>query len=459
MDTTQVDAQLLQRYDRPGPRYTSYPTAVEFHEGFGRAEYEARLRLLGPARPISLYLHLPFCEHRCTFCGCHVVVTAHREVAATYLDYLEREMDLVAGRLSGRARVAQYHWGGGTPTYYDPDQMRRLQSMVEERFDLLPGAERAIEVDPRVTTQAQVDALVALGFNRLSMGVQDFTPEVQEAIGRRQDEASTRTLYAYCRQRGLESINIDLIYGLPGQTPDSFARNLQTVIELRPDRVALYSYAHVPWIRGHQKRLDTALLPDRQTKFELFARAIQAFGQHGYEQIAMDHFALPGDELSLAVHQRRLHRNFMGYTVHRTPHMVGLGISAIGDIEGAYIQNHKKLSTYYRDLEQGLLPVERGYALSADDQVRRHVITHLMCNLFLDCAEVERLFGISFSEYFAQELAELKAGPAADGFVEVGPSALVVTGLGQLFIRNICMLFDRYLREKPRTQPTFSRTV
>ncbi len=459
MELLQVDPALLQRYDRPGPRYTSYPTAVEFHEGFRAADYAARLGNLDPSRGLSLYLHLPFCEHRCSFCGCHVVITRKREVAGRYLDYLGRELELVSAHLDSPPQVVQYHWGGGTPTYYDPDQIRRLHSLVQSHFTIAPGAERAIEVDPRVTTPQHIDALVEAGFNRLSMGVQDFTPRVQQAIGRNQDEASTRALYAYCRQRGFESINIDLIYGLPLQTPEGFERNLQAVIELRPERVALYSYAHVPWIKGHQKYIQVELLPPREEKFALLLQAIHAFGQAGYQQIGMDHFALPADELSRALDRRRLHRNFMGYTVQRTPQMIGLGISSIGFLGRAYVQNHKKLRTYYQALDQGVLPVERGYALSPDDRVRRYVITELMCNLFLDIPEVEGLFGICFAEYFARELAELEAGPAVDGLVRLEEDQIEVTELGQLFIRNIAMPFDRHLREKPRARPTFSRTV
>lgn len=459
MELLQADPELLQRYDRPGPRYTSYPTAVEFHQGFKATDYAARLGKLTPDQGLSLYLHLPFCEHRCNFCGCHVVITRKRQVAGRYLEYLGRELEQVSGLLGAAGPVIQYHWGGGTPTYYDPDQIRRLHGLVRSHFTIAPGAEIAIEVDPRVTTPEHIDALAEVGFNRLSMGVQDFTPEVQEAIGRNQDEASTRALFSHCRERGFSSINIDLIYGLPRQTPEGFGRNLQAVVELRPDRVALYSYAHVPWIKGHQKRIDVGLLPPRQQKFALFTQAMRAFGQAGYQQIGMDHFALPTDELSQALAQRRLHRNFMGYTVQRAPQMIGLGISSIGYVEGAYIQNHKKLSTYYQALDRGELPVERGYALSADDRVRRHVITELMCNLFVDFAEVEGRFGIRFAEYFARELEELEAGPVADGLAQLDPSQLEVIGMGQLFIRNVAMLFDRHLREKPPQRPTFSRTV
>jgi len=454
-----VDADLLQRYDRPGPRYTSYPTAVEFHEGFTGDEYAAHLGRLPAADPLSLYVHLPFCRRRCTFCGCHVVIAPRRDVAVKYLDSLERELELLSQHLPGRRQIGQYHWGGGTPTYYTPEEMARLQAAVRRHFDLLPEAEVAVEVDPRVTTREHVDALVELGFNRISMGVQDFTPAVQEAIGRNQTEAETSALYEYCRERGFDSINIDLIYGLPGQTEETFQANLEAVVRLRPDRVAVYSYAHVPWVRAHQKRLNTDLLPSRDTKFALFARAIRAFRERGYEQIGMDHFSLPDDELAAALRERCLRRNFMGYTVQRAPHMVGLGLSSIGDVAGAYAQNAKKLSAYWEHLEAGRLPVERGYALSDDDRVRRHVIAELMCNLYLDTAAAEGLFGIRFASYFARELAELAAGPEADGLVRLGDDALEVTPLGQLFVRNVCMPFDRHLREKPPERPTFSRTV
>jgi len=459
MQDIQVSAELLQRYDRPGPRYTSYPTAVEFHENFTARDYLPRLRQLGSEQAISLYVHLPFCEHRCTFCGCNVIITHKREVGARYLEYLEREMEGVCSHLPARPSVIQYHWGGGTPTYFTPEQLRSLHAAVEKRFSVLPGAEIAVEVDPRVTTREHVDVLAELGFNRLSMGVQDFTPEVQEAIGRNQDEESTRTLYEYCREKGFESINIDLIYGLPRQNPESFARSLASILRLRPDRVALYSYAHVPWIKGHQKRIDTALMPAPEVKLELFAQAIRAFRAGGYYPIGMDHFALPPDELSRAAEKRRLHRNFMGYTVHRAPTMIGLGITAIGDVEGAYVQNCKKLSTYYRALDADQLPVEKGYELSRDDRIRRHVITELMCNAFLRLGEVEERFDIDFGDYFGLELKELEAGPAADGLLEIRADELEATPLGGLFIRNISMVFDRYLREKKREKPTFSRTV
>ena len=454
-----IDAGLLKRYDRPGPRYTSYPTAVEFREGFSHAEYAPLLEGVAPADELSLYVHLPFCEHRCTFCGCHVVATRHRDVAAEYLDYLEREIDLVCQHLPGRPAVSQFHLGGGTPTYYSPGQLQRVHDYIAERFELLADAERAIEVDPRVTTHEHIDALAEMGFNRLSMGVQDFDADVQEAIGRGQDAQSTQQLFVYCRRRGFDSINLDLIYGLPHQTVASFMATIEAVLTLKPDRVALYSYAHVPWVRGNQKSMDTAALPSQDAKLELFGIARGAFIESGYEQIGMDHFALKDDEMSHARRGHTLHRNFMGYTVKRSATQLGFGISAIGEVGGAFAQNAKKLSTYYRVLDSGKLPVEKGYELSADDSARREVILSLMCNLYVDFALIESAFDLSFRDYFSLELEELRGGPTGDKLVVVNDESIAVTALGQLFLRNICMTFDRYLREKPPATPTYSRTV
>ena len=456
-----VTLDLLRRYDRPGPRYTSYPTAVEFHEGFDEAAYREHLGRAAAERdaPLSLYLHLPFCEERCTFCGCMVIITRKREVAARYLEYLHREIALLAEYLDGRRRVVQYHWGGGTPTYLAPGQMVALQEEVARHFDVQPGAEVAIEVDPRVTSFEQLTVLRGLGFNRLSMGVQDFTPEVQEAVNRVQGEAQTRALYEGARALGYQSINVDLIYGLPLQTLESFGRSVDAVVHMRPDRVAVYSFAHVPWIRGNQRSLRSEDLPSPETKLALFVAARERFLDAGYEAIGMDHFALPGDEMAVAARARALHRNFMGYTVKPAPDMLGAGVSAIGDVAGAFAQNVKKLSTYYAALDGGRFPVERGYRLSPDDHVRRHVITELMCNFHLDGAAVAERFGIDFGSYFARELAELGDGPVADGFLEMEGSRLDLTPSGRLFVRNVCMVFDRYLRETAAARPVFSRTV
>ncbi len=459
----EITRDLLQKYDRPGPRYTSYPTAVEFDERYDAAAYDAKLAEAdrAPDEPLSFYVHLPFCEERCSFCGCNVVITKKREVSAKYLDYIHREIDMLAERLPHRRRLSQYHWGGGTPTYLSVEQMRALHERISRHFSIEPEAEVAIEVDPRVTTFEQVDLLREMGWNRLSMGVQDFTPEVQEAVNRNQSEAQTRRLYDYARKVGFESVNLDLIYGLPLQTPERFESNMDVVLDLRPERVAVYSYAYVPWIKANQKRIDVGQLPSPEVKLELFIIARERFLDAGYVPIGMDHFALPDDELALAAGKRRLHRNFMGYTVKMGSDMVGVGISAIGDVRGSFAQNVKKLSTYYEALDTGRMPIERGYVLDDDDRVRREVISRLMCNFHLPIPEVESRFGVEFASYFAEELAELRRadGPVKHGFVRITPAAIDVVGNGHLFVRNVCMVFDRYLKAKRGDAPVFSRTV
>jgi oxygen-independent coproporphyrinogen-3 oxidase len=463
LDHVDVTPELLLKYDKPGPRYTSYPTAVEFSETYGNAEYEESLREAASRKnePLSLYLHLPFCEERCTFCGCNVIITRKRPVAAEYLTYLYREIREVAARLAGRRRVVQYHWGGGTPTYYTPEEMRALHAIVTGCFDVQPDAEVAIEIDPKVTTREHIDCLKELGFNRLSMGVQDFTPEVQEVVNRRQTERETHELYEYCRGRGFTSINFDLIYGLPLQTLPTFRKTLETVVDLLPDRLAVYSFAHVPWIKGNQRTIDPADLPSPELKLELFCLARETLLKAGYIAVGMDHFARQEDELSRAIEKRTLHRNFMGYTVKTAPDMIGFGVSAIGDVSGAYAQNTKKLSTYYEAIGAGRLPIERGYRLSTDDKVRRAVITQIMCNAHLEKSAVAARFAIDFDRYFETELRELAApdGLIAHGFLILTPETIQLTPLGRLFVRNVAMVFDRYLREKKTEKQVFSRTV
>lgn len=436
--------ELLERYDKPGPRYTSYPTAVEFHEGVNAATYQEHLARA--QSPLALYFHLPFCEHRCLFCGCNVVVTQHRDIANTYLDYLEKEIAAVAELLPARGKVSQYHWGGGTPTYYTPDEMRRLFKASTAAFDLEPDAEIAIEVDPRVTTRAHLETLAELGFNRLSVGVQDFDEEVQEAIGRIQPLQTTTELVETARGLGFESVNLDLIYGLPKQEVGSFADTVAQVIELRPNRVALYSYAHVPWLKGHQRKIDADTLPDGATKLDLYQTALRLFREAGYEAIGMDHFALPDDELAVAAKDGTLWRNFMGYTVQPASNMIGFGMSGIGEVEGAFFQNRRKLHEYQTAVDESGMSVERGYALTEDDVVRRRIIASLMCRFHAD--------GLGD---FQAELEELRP-MEADGLVEIGKDTLTVTEKGRLFVRNICMAFDAYLPEH-RGKKRFSRTV
>jgi oxygen-independent coproporphyrinogen-3 oxidase len=454
-------AARLSAYDRPGPRYTSYPTAVEFTDSFDEREYRSRLQAAAAeAAPLSLYVHLPFCEARCTYCGCMTIITHKREVAARYLDYLEREIGMLQEHLKGRRLAAQHHWGGGTPTYLTLAQIERLHATITRHFDIAPDAETAVEIDPRVTTREQLRLLRALGFNRLSMGVQDFTPEVQDAIGRNQPEALTLALYEYARSIGFDAINMDLIYGLPRQTLESFTRTLRRVAVMRPDRVAVYSYAHVPWLRPHQSRMDVSTMPGRDLKVELIGAALDTFQGSGYQAIGIDHFALPGDELAVAARERRLHRTFMGYTARRTEDLIGVGVSAIGDVRGAFAQNVKTLPRYYSALDQRRFPIERGYALTRDDQIRRHVIGELMCNLHVDRLSVSRRFDIDFDRYFDRELAALavRGGLVDDGLVVVSATTIEVPPAGRLFVRNVCMQFDRYFSAH-EGQRVFSRAI
>jgi oxygen-independent coproporphyrinogen-3 oxidase len=456
-----VTADLLRRYDRPGPRYTSYPTAVEFSDAFGAADYRERLAAAArrPDLPLSLYTHIPFCQSRCSFCACTVLITRNPRVSEMYMGYLLREIDMVAPLLGDRRRVKQFHWGGGTPTYLDVDQIRRLFAKFAGHFTFEPDAEVALEVDPRVTTGEQMALLRDLGFNRVSMGVQDFDGAVQDAIHREQPFEMTRDLVLASRRLGFHSVNVDLVYGLPRQTEEGFLRTIDQVIGIRPDRLAVYSFAMVPWMKRNQRLIRPDELPLPEVKLRLYGHARERLLAAGYRAIGMDHFALPGDELSVAAKGRVLHRNFMGYTTRPAPDMVAFGMSSIGEVAGAFVQNHKSLTRYYALLDAGELPVERGYALDADDERRRAVILSLMCNFHVDVEAWERRFGLRFAGEYAREIAELVEGPAAHGFVKVLPGALEVTELGSLFVRNLAMVFDRHLRERAADRPAFSRTV
>lgn len=458
-----VTAELLSRYDRPGPRYTSYPTAVEFDERVDARVYAERLALADPLgdAPLSLYVHLPFCRNRCLFCGCNVIITPHQQKALPYLDLLRKEIDLVAERLPSRRRFSQLHLGGGTPTYFEPAALREVLEHLFTYFAPTPGAELAVEVDPRVTTDDHVDMLAALGFNRISLGVQDFTPEVQQAIDRVQSVEQTAGIIRRARERGYRGINVDLIYGLPHQTPETFEHTVERVIELGADRTAVYSFAYLPsQQRGHQKRIDDQALPDAGTKVKLFALARERFLAAGYEPIGMDHFARHDDELALARREGRLRRNFQGYSVIPAEDVLGLGVSAIGDVRGAYVQNCKKLSQYGEALDAGRLPVDRGVCRSPDDEIRRGLIHGLMCNFVVDIPRFEARWGIAFADYFAADLARLR--PLQDeGLAVVTDDEVRATPVGELFIRNLAMCFDRYwwARHEGRDQQVFSRTL
>jgi len=460
-DLTGITPELLSRYDRPGPRYTSYPTAPHFHAGFDEAAYRERLAAAASDAdgPLSMYVHIPFCEARCTYCGCNIVVSPRKGPEEVYLDAVEGELDLLAEALGGRRALSQLHWGGGTPTYLDPDQCERLLRAIADRFEILPDAEVALEVDPCVTTLEHYRRLRQLGFNRVSMGVQDVHPEVQAAVRRVQPLELSREHVAAARELGFESVNVDLIYGLPLQTEASFRETVQvTLAELAPDRLACFSYAHVPWIKPHQKQLQTDAMAAGWDKFRLFAGAVEELCGAGYRFVGFDHFATPDDELAAAMDSGRLHRSFMGYTVMPASHQVGVGVTAIGDVGGAYVANQKILARYQRDVRERRLPVERGIGRTAEDELRGAVIRDIICNLRLDFDSVRRRFGVDPRVHFADALAELRP-MVDDGLVELTTDALRITPRGRFFLRNACMPFDAYLRQPSSGGPVYSRTV
>jgi len=460
MNTTpRVDTRLLARHDRP--RYTSYPTAVEFDSSVGADAYETRLlRASGAsAEPVSLYVHLPFCESRCTFCACHAIVPRDDDAATSYLDAVVAELALVAARLGERTTLAQCHWGGGTPTWYGVGELRSLVEAIDRHFHRPQDSESSIEVDPRVTTTAQLELLREHGFGRISLGVQDLDAGVQAAIGRNQTVPQTMELLDAARRLGFGSVNVDLVYGLPAQTPDTFHETLMSVAELRPDRLAVYSFAHVPNLKPQQRQIDKPSLPGRDAKLAMLADAIETLTASGYVWVGMDHFALPDDELVTAQREGRLHRNFMGFTVSRADDLVGVGASAIGDVGGGYFQNHKRLKAYREAVSAGVLPVERGYLRSPDDDVRRHVIGEILCNRRVSWADVAARFGVAPSEYFTDALDELQSDPDLAELVEISEDGIVLTEVGRLFPRNVAMCFDAYRRAATRAKASFSRTV
>jgi len=454
-----VSTDLVEKYNVPGPRYTSYPTAPEWIDSFGPANFKETLAESNnarPPRPLSLYMHLPFCESLCLFCGCNVVISKKHGVSHPYLAKLEWEIGQIASRIDGARPVVQFHWGGGTPTYMSPSQLEDLFLYTRQRFQFAPDAEIGIEVDPRVTTEEQVRTLRRLGFNRISMGVQDFNPLVQETVHRIQPYDVTKRLLDLCRSLGFDSINIDLIYGLPHQTPESFVESVDKVIGMSPDRVAMFSYAHVPWLKKQQGSF-AGFIPQGMDKFRIFRSGIERFTAAGYLYIGMDHFARPNDELCLAQRDRTLQRNFQGYTTKAGADLFGMGVSAISGLARAYAQNFRDLDAYYGAVAQNTLPTMRGISLTGDDLVRRAVISKLLCHSVLHKKEIEEEFNLGFDEYFPDELERLKP-LAADGLVLLSPDSISVTSLGRIFIRNVAMVFDTYLR-KPKEKPLFSKTL
>ncbi|WP_374669767.1 oxygen-independent coproporphyrinogen III oxidase [Ramlibacter sp.] len=457
-----ITPDLLRRFDVPGPRYTSYPTADRFVEAFTDADYGQALaqRREGPsalAMPLSLYVHIPFCESLCYYCACNKIITRHKSRSAEYLGWLEKEVDLHAGILGPGQPVSQVHLGGGTPTFFNDDELRQLMQMLRSRFAVAPGAECSIEVDPRTVDATRLQTLADLGFNRISFGVQDFDPEVQKAVHRIQPYEQVAALMAEARRIGFDSINVDLIYGLPKQTPESFARTLGQVAQLRPDRIALYAYAHLPERFKPQRRIDAAELPEAAGKIAMLSQALAAFLSAGYVYIGMDHFALPGDALAVAKRQGRLHRNFQGYSTQPDCDLIGLGVSAIGKVGATYSQNAKTLEEYCDALRQGRLPVVRGLALSRDDLARRAVIMALMCQGQVVFESIELAWLLDFKNYFAPELEEMRE-LQRQGLVVMDDAGIQVTASGWFFVRGVAMKFDRYL-QADRNRARFSRII
>ncbi|HEX6704832.1 MAG TPA: oxygen-independent coproporphyrinogen III oxidase [Albitalea sp.] len=460
---TVLSEALLKRFDTPGPRYTSYPTADRFVEAFGPGDctraFSQRVHgaTAGSAAPLSVYVHIPFCESVCYYCACNKVITKHHERATEYLDALDTEIGLVVDALGTGAPVSQLHFGGGSPTFLSDAELDRVMAALRRSFRVTPGSELSIEVDPRTVTPARLAHLRQLGFNRVSFGVQDFDAQVQQAVHRVQPFESVRELMTSARALGFDSINADLIYGLPRQTQESFARTVAQIGELRPDRIALYAYAHLPQRFKPQRRIVADELPAPGQRLATLGGAIAGFLARGYSYIGMDHFALPDDALAIARRQGRLHRNFQGYSTQPDCDLIGLGVSAIGRMGASYYQNAKALPEYYDALRQGQLPVVRGIALSRDDLLRRAVIMALMCQGRVEFESIELAHLVRFREVFASELEQL-APLAQAGLVEVEPGAIQVTASGWYVVRAVAMVFDRYL-QTDQLRERFSRII
>ncbi len=458
----EVDLDLLRKYSRPGPRYTSYPTAPQFTEKFGPADFHDEIvasNLDSGLPSLSLYFHFPFCRSLCYYCACNVIITHSPARIASYLAELEKEIELVSGLVNPSRRVVQMHWGGGTPTYLSAEQTRGIFGRIKERFEFAADAEVAIEIDPRGLAREYLATLRDLGFNRVSFGVQDFDHRVQEAVNRVQPEEINRDVIRWSRDLGFESVNVDLIYGLPYQTVDSYETTLDKVIDIAPDRLAVFNYAHVPWLKKHQIVLPAEALPGPGERLRLLKLIIERLTGAGYVYIGMDHFARPEDELAHALRNGSLYRNFQGYSTHADAEVYAMGVTSISQLRNVYAQNTKDTATYAEMLGRGLLPTHVGYRLDDDDKIRRHVIAEIMCNSRVDKADVAGRFGVEFDSYFAGSLAKLGAF-VRDGLLSLRTDRLEVHEAGRLVIRNIAMAFDRYLdKDQGDGKPVYSRTV
>lgn len=443
----EVDLELIRRLDKNGPRYTSYPTADRFVEAFNAESYSNWIAKRELDRPLSLYFHIPFCNTLCFYCACNKVITKDRTLSEKYVQYMIKELSMQAAVLGEGQRVEQLHWGGGTPTFLSDEQMRALMTATRKHFKMVEDGEYSIEIDPRKVSDETIALLAELGFNRISIGVQDFDPQVQKAVNRIQSEEETLQVINAARANGFKSISIDLIYGLPKQTISGFKATLGKVIAANPDRLSIYNYAHMPTIFMPQRRINEADLPAPQVKLDILSLAVKTLTDAGYVYIGMDHFAKPDDELAVAQRQRRLHRNFQGYSTHSDCDLVAIGVSSIGKIGPTYSQNFREPDDYYDALDRNVLPIMRGMELNDDDLVRRAIIQDLMCHFELDKETINTTYQIDFDQYFATELGELREYER-EGLLNLTSERVGVTPKGRMLIRNICMVFDKYLRTR-----------
>ena len=456
----EIDLAKIKKYDKPGPRYTSYPTAPHFNEGFTYENYldEVIKTNYGAGLPdLSLYFHLPFCDTLCYFCGCNMIITRNRDRVKEYIRYLKKEIDMIRTYILPDRKVTQLHWGGGTPTHLRPEEIDEVASYIKSSFDFKDDSENGCEIDPRDLTREHLEALRRNGFNRISMGVQDFNDKVQKAVNRIQPEDITRQTVKWVRELGFNSINLDLMYGLPFQTIDSFSDTVDKIIDISPDRIAVFNYAHVPWVKKHMALIHPEDLPHPEVKLEILKMTIEKLTSAGYVFIGMDHFAKPDDELAIALKEKKLYRNFQGYSTHAGSDLYAMGITAISQLQNVYAQNFKTEREYFDSIDNEKLPVAKGYRLSDDDILRRDVIMKLMCNFELDFSAIEKQFNINFKEYFAWGLNNLKE-MQKDELLLLDDKKIEVTQMGKLLIRNIAMNFDGYIERKEDTAK-YSRTV
>ena len=460
MNSNKIDFDVLKRFNQQGPRYTSYPTAPMFSPEFTNDDFRNEIVDTNQDndRPLSLYFHFPFCAKLCYFCGCTMRVTHDRKLITQYNDYIKKEIDLIAPLVSKRRKVVQMHWGGGTPSYLLPDEIREVGNYIKKRFDLADDIEASVEIDPRNMVRDHIEAFAEIGFNRTSFGVQDFNLQVQQAINRVQSEEITRQVVIWAREFGFQSVNLDLIYGLPYQTLSTFAETVDKVIDISPDRIAVFNYAHVPWLKKHQAVMNQDAMPSPDQRLAILEMTSEKLAGAGYEYIGMDHFAKPTDELAIAQKEGTLYRNFQGYSTKAGADLYAFGMSAISQFENIYAQNEKDFKAYYAAVDAGEPATRVGYRMTTDDHIRKETIMQLMCDLVIDKRDIEKKFDIDFEEYFKSDIPKLDQF-ISEGLVVNETDKILVVGSGILIIRNIAMCFDAYLEEMMRTRPVFSKTV